>query len=619
MSQINLHLDMGGAVLEHLRQFAELPNRGVVAGQAVASAVSQLFGDGRIDVYNDIDVFVPAGSKAEFKLEKMRSNRSNAALGTCDFSEPDDGYGGWHYSSLATTYKVARTSRDGMLNLVECVFSSKANAGHLVRSFDMNNVQVGVDLRTQKLIWTSAFADFMHSYQLELVRLHTPMHSLVRYFTKKSELNGVYGNDARMVELVAAAYQLIRSPKLAPRADETGTGRLAHRCQWKLGERYQRKLNAVHNLVAPHFSMDFHEVDGYEVAELMPRFEVPSDLMCASPVDFIHELPLLSKALREKHTAAQQARIQHLLAKSSKDSVVRQFWMAEGMSFLRGNTTVKEMDRADRLLKEHDIAMHVKAPRLDETLARVKFLRGAAKARGDWVYGWLETSPPTLSLDKIEEGLDSYIEWARNMAVTPVLGDVTLNEYLAKELTNGCELLQEGAQMHHCVGGYAQVYAAGNDRVFSLRKPGSKPTEWLTTHYSLDARGNWWLPSQSKGVVNRAVTAGEKEVLMRHAIILNAATVLGARQVRAVLRLPPATAFWVLRSTVKAAIALQAVAPGSLSEKLAEMLDLPRYWDGWSSRSLRYWRGVAVSLIKGERPRGARDLRKFAGEQPIPF
>jgi hypothetical protein len=74
---LELKRDMGRAVIDHLSALGPLPSAGYLAGQAVSSAVFQLFaedGEGLV-VYNDLDVFHKATERdldiAEWKQRTL--------------------------------------------------------------------------------------------------------------------------------------------------------------------------------------------------------------------------------------------------------------------------------------------------------------------------------------------------------------------------------------------------------------------------------------------------------------------------------------------------------------------------------------------------------------------
>ncbi len=189
---------MGSAVLDALRSRAELPPTGVLAGQAVASALEDCFGRGG-GVYNDIDVFrqLPTRAPSRERTERIAPTLSMCALAVSRMPEP----GAEEYDHLKLiptlvtqeTYRIERTVRRDALNTVLYRANGIPNADPLrvLRGFDLNCVRVGVDLQTRRLVWTPEYEAFLRTSELRLCAAHTPFHSLLRMLKKREELADV--------------------------------------------------------------------------------------------------------------------------------------------------------------------------------------------------------------------------------------------------------------------------------------------------------------------------------------------------------------------------------------------------------------------------------------------
>ncbi len=193
-----LHPDMGTVVLDALRSRAELPPSGVLAGQAVASALEDCFGRGG-GVYNDIDVFrqLPHRAPSREREDRIAPTLSMCALAVSRMPEKDaEDYD--HLKLVPTlvtheTYRIERAVRRDALNVVLYRASGIPNAEPLrvLRGFDLNCVRVGVDLQTRRLVWTPDYEAFLRTSELRLCAAHTPFHSLLRLLKKREELADV--------------------------------------------------------------------------------------------------------------------------------------------------------------------------------------------------------------------------------------------------------------------------------------------------------------------------------------------------------------------------------------------------------------------------------------------
>lgn len=177
---IALSPDMGSAILDHLSTMCDLSQfqDGYVAGQSVASAVFDLYGFGGGSVYNDIDLFIPT---LEFICEQMIDE---------------------DYFAGTKSYRVMKVGRSGMINTIYCA-PDTLSGEHLISDFDLNCVQVAVNIKTREMIWTAAFLEFCLVRVIKVDSLFTPCHSLVRYFLKRDVLPLATGDDVQMLEMIA--------------------------------------------------------------------------------------------------------------------------------------------------------------------------------------------------------------------------------------------------------------------------------------------------------------------------------------------------------------------------------------------------------------------------------
>lgn len=540
-SKVVLNEGMGVAVLNRLREFTNLPDTGFVAGQAVASAVSELFGDGAAVAYNDVDVFRENTTQDCIALAARRESdskepRAAAALKTCTFTTLEtckDDYGELVDSSI-TAYQVRASKRVGMLNEVLCRFLT-TDSTRFLSTFDMNCVQVGVDLETQQLCWTAKFAEFLRTRQMEIVSLHTPWHSLIRYFKKCAELDGVYGNDERMVELVAAAYRLEKQREKLRYDPETKL-RLASQ-RWQFGALFAEKLDKVSSQVLPHFEVRSELVNNYEVFELVPRFDVDADLLKLTPAS-IHVLPAMSRALREMHTPARKACLHYFAKAKWEESATTRMWSVKGFDFVQGNITAAQLAEMDKALGQHKVRAHVDAPTLAGTWQKYLLLRNEVRKRGNWVYGVLENiAARDWTADSLASVLDEREQDLSKRLVAAPWADFELKGWRCTDLSTGLQLLEEGEALHHCVGGYARTVADGRSRIISIRK-GGHARSWLTLQLQrASPTRRAWSVVQLRGVLNREATEEEMAVARAYALYATLLPTVGTSAARVLVKL----------------------------------------------------------------------------------
>lgn len=95
------------------------------------------------------------------------------------------------------------------------------------------------------------------------------------------------------------------------------------------------------------------------------------------------------------------------------------------------------------------------------------------------------------------------------------LQEVVVKGYKIIPLTSSYELIDEGKDMHHCVGSYSENCLEGNSRIFSIRDKENNKIATLelrfTTYFSGKTQ-HGWVVNQCRGVCNGDVSAELKTV-----------------------------------------------------------------------------------------------------------
>jgi hypothetical protein len=544
MADLRLDAGMGPAVLDHLRQFATLPEDGLVAGQSVASAVSQLFGDGWGVAYNDIDVFRHY-RRLEEDEERRSRREAKRVVDTVHFTALEVDVGGWTpYSAMREVsvkrqgkYSVVKTMREDMLNMVYYDHGYAEADASFLSTFDINAGHVGVDISTQKLLWTPEFERYLRTRQLEIVTLHTPYQSLIRYFKKREELEGVYGNDARMTEMIGLAYAVATSPSEGYNPQEDASLR------WRFGAAIADKLDGVMSDIRPNFDILSEKVQGMDLYQLVPRFEADRDMLklVRRQRDIAHLLPRFSRTLREARRKAFAARAHHVAEapieldrdRVNPQNVSQLLWLQQGDAALEANVTVQQMADLDRFVFEHDASGFFLGRSLARSIQVKQQMEAAVQARGNWVYralGLLSDEDPNEAFE-VDGWLDGWMVREDARHKSHVLAGILPKGYSALgvevvELCSRRDLLDEGTELHHCVGTYSALLPEGNSRFFSIR-PACSSKSWLTLHLVMSLDGlsgspTHWRISQLKGLCNRDPLDHEQAIVAQFVEDFNA-------------------------------------------------------------------------------------------------
>lgn len=228
----------------------DIPRDGFLAGQSVCSALLYLKGKQKDFFVNDLDIFLPENSltllqKKGFSIKQKKMlhsmvgfNKSKLFSVNIDFKNEDlrnnfsldkklkeelikyqkeknnnndDDYEKDFINGLVykikkenTFYKekkiefkasVSRrifdTTRKGIFNYIyyynEYIKNNYKDFEYILKDFDINCTQIGICLRTNKLIYTKEFLDFYNTMVMKICKPDTPYHSIIRFFKKQKE------------------------------------------------------------------------------------------------------------------------------------------------------------------------------------------------------------------------------------------------------------------------------------------------------------------------------------------------------------------------------------------------------------------------------------------------
>lgn len=197
-------------IISRLGELSPLPEDGFMSGGAVANTILSLYWGGKYPI-NDIDIFV-----------EVKNKNVNTPIRYNEHTLSEDGYGHTRVNNIDNnSYRVIETERDGLINTVKYTFEPEAimkigtilNGSGLkpeqkkekllsiLKGFDINCCQVGIDLKTKELIYTKEFSDFLDTKQLKASTLYTPGHTAIRMFKKLDELKCFCNIDQEMKKL----------------------------------------------------------------------------------------------------------------------------------------------------------------------------------------------------------------------------------------------------------------------------------------------------------------------------------------------------------------------------------------------------------------------------------
>lgn len=511
-AKIRLNAAMGTPILEFLSQYQRLPQQGLVAGQAVASAIDALFGR-HAPVVNDIDVFrkVRPDGKVGANLLNRTAKRHTIAVTRFDDPGFSDPYSGMAEAlRLVDTYAIQSVSRDQLLNYVNCTTTHgdvPLTAARVLAGFDLNCVRVGVDLSSRRLVWDRHFERFLATRQIEIAMLHTPYHTLIRFLRKLNQLPGVYGNVGVAAEICAG---ISKSRHLGKLVKEGHVSAL-------FGKKMREQGEGVASALSPFFVLETHDfskqVSGSAVTwqKLPARSDAGADLqlwsLCArgdldyelqrrldrlGPAVLTHGAKLIYDAKRSKSkaVAVRFEEMRSAFAERSLPSAVAWNLKLFGDAYVEGHALEDIGHKVEGFLRQHrGFAGPLMGLTLGAQYEAIKGIKDVAREfQGQASLGVLESLAAPSEL-LVPDAMREILK--REAAESTSLFDVrpmrlaalpaVFAHYEVKELLTKAHLQREGSEMSHCVGGYGRLVQTNQARVLSIRpKEGQERRRWST-------------------------------------------------------------------------------------------------------------------------------------------
>lgn len=192
--------------LRLIERFSLLPNKGVIAGQAVAEAYYREMNLPYESRMKDLDHFTEVhhfidNVKNAFKRREV----DDVAIFTSSFSsEP-------HVEPVTKgSYSIIHCSTTNDINTIAVRYEAKDqfNAINILNGFDLNCAAIALDMETQEVVVHPSFFEFCTTGELKLISTHTPASSLIRLINKSTQIKGVNKKLTHQIELLKLALNL---------------------------------------------------------------------------------------------------------------------------------------------------------------------------------------------------------------------------------------------------------------------------------------------------------------------------------------------------------------------------------------------------------------------------
>lgn len=569
-------------VLEILSKETGIPtsvllDKNFIAGGSIANIINYIF-HGVKPIIRDIDVF----TLVEKKTKPLPNNVDifSPALNDIRMVNQDDWYFDVYTSGLFSDViedeyrktfisrsgiktKMISQERNGLFNDVLVEYQAAFNMSDVkidndlvIQSFDINAVQVGLDTQKREIIFTDNFIDFMESRQLKVLVPSTPIQTIIRLISKKTDMEAYLDEECEFGLLQNSC--LLHESKFVYRIGHVTYGKyLKHK-----------------NTIDKFFKIEHDENDEYWIFEpvnFIEKLKLRKDFIL-NPTNTLILKRFWDLIVRNK-SKSEQNKIDTIINYSIDNSTVvcdsREYTSNLFKNRLKTSNfyskmiheTVKNLDRfitvkfllvnpnyhkcdfslkhvrvIENFHREHSIVRFLNIMNENMTLQKhyliIRKLKNLSKKMGLWIIGEIE-SINNNSLNKLKESGDiwksliEYLDERKKSMAAVLVEKIELSnfEYSCNviELLTQLDLMNEGSRMGHCVGGYWGSVSDGYSRIFHIDEGGIGSTVQINTPKSYSK--NKWTLSQHYGRYpekgNLEPTINHKEIVSKLILFLN--------------------------------------------------------------------------------------------------
>jgi hypothetical protein len=505
-------------VLSSLGDKVTLPSEGFVAGGSVANMLFSLYHKRNTEYFeiNDIDIFNVNKLKDGESIWDKVGEDENGLVESLNLNMDvfSDDYGHVYIESNGTFYKVISADREGLINKVECIVGNRDESYHdndiILRGFDINCCQAGIDLKTGKIHYTKQFVDFLKSKQMMVDIPYTPLHTTIRLIKKMM----IYG-DLCYCNLQEEFRYLHQASTLNNQECSRVIGKETYDKYKKymkvtfsyvsnggvknvtidLNDYFKLRRPLKHEIPTQYKDKHFKENHDSDVQDLW--FWEPTGIFDYIDQKFnrVYELKRIWELLYRDRKKSHQKKIDMIMGFG--EELKKYMFTTKTTMGSKGNTypakclmvnddyykcdfTFKHLKEIELFFGEHRRLCNMFSKlNLQEQYEKMTMLKSLARKEGDWVIGVLENLGLSGSIKNInitKEWVDSLIEKEKQRMAKPLCEPYDLSDFkygnCVRELTSPLDLKAEGSVMGHCVGGYSWSVEEGLSRIFHIEVDG---------------------------------------------------------------------------------------------------------------------------------------------------
>jgi hypothetical protein len=442
---------------------------------------------------------------------------------------------------------LVTTFRDELFNYV--VYNHSVTPTHMdiLKYFDINCTQVGIDLYTKEIVYTTDFLNFFDSKQIEIIDFYLPYHTISRYFKKRDELYNFYGNN-EVNSLIINSFLKMSDKDYSKICNEEDNEFLAttkitsqknNIIIPNFGKDYKNKVNASKSI------KDFYnlkEVKENALFNLQPRGgDVIDDLfngkykshlerrLGTKIINYngfiINNFAFHSKnclnLVKKNSTNVYINNIKRVVTRVEKLRTEELKLQCKGLRYGRVQEisnackfltflTQSQQETFDSEIKSHELTKIIKFVENHE-----KFLELFEKYNLKEIYEIYNSlsiinSDNVMHIGHVEVQINSLLSLSKvsdviarlsflhvqskkyllneNKLIAKLFEDSEFNNVTSKELVKTSELTYEGQVLNHCVGGYSYAIRDGRTRILSFVGSESRATLEINKDYNSEGK-----------------------------------------------------------------------------------------------------------------------------------
>ena len=465
-----------------------LPNFGVIAGQSVAEAYFRLNNIPIKTRIKDIDLFYYDGEK--FGIKKGVADYIITVDTKHKILQTESSYG---MISIVEGQKLTinKVEERGKLNLI-ITEEKQYNRGfryihHVLESFDLNCVQIGIDLETKKLYKTKNFDNFVNTKQIEIINFCSPVPTIARLLEKKALSSGVFANVDYEIQLVISKILFF----------EKDHRYIRQRGMCMSVDRFNSFSKDTREIICKYFSLEYKDVQATFNDDIFSLVEFNYKKNMVSK-DTFNKVNILKKVFKKvyringiDYSLFTRSFFINLLKKDFHEKVINKIHLKDSrdntkllmLSYFKDDIFEEKIIDLQALNRHYIFALQMfknfKAPEI------ASFIRKIEKSDNTHIIGMFETGElndlyiirkdMSEILKDVEEA-NKKISANFKFHLDPQL--LANDDIQLKQITNRNELLKLGNEMKHCVGGYWLQVNNGHSIIIDIVKNYKTKERW---------------------------------------------------------------------------------------------------------------------------------------------